>query len=397
LRNGFRWLLAIPVVLVLGFTTCMSGQILERVDADEITVIQSPVKGDLSWYTTPGLKVQMFGKVTTYKKRSIYPFQVKMRFNDGAHGNMAGSIQYEMPTDEPNLTAIHVRFGSQEAVQQQMVEPIVRKSIYMTGPLMSSKESYAERRNALISYVEDQVANGVYRTRQKEERIEDPITGEKRTVTVVEIVEVNGMPLRQEEAVLTEFGVKPFNFAIDTLDYEEKVEAQIAAQQQATMDVQTAIAEAKKAEQRALTVEQQGRAQAMASKWEQETEKARRVTEAEQQKEVAKLEAEKLLEVAKLDAESAEQYRIATLRRAEADAGYKKQVMTADGALQQKLEAWTKAQQVWANAFAQRRVPSMVMAGNGGGGPDSDVNDFMSLMTANAAKQLALDFKVQEQ
>src|SRR5262245_11763485 len=148
----------------------LSGSLIENVDADQVVVIQSPA-GSLSWYTTPGYKWQGFGKVTSYQKRSIYSFETKMRFNDGAHGTLHGSIQYEMPTDDVNLTAIHVRFGSQEAVQRQLVQTVVDKSIYMTGPLMSSKESYAEKRNALISYVEDQVAHGVFRTRQRDERI----------------------------------------------------------------------------------------------------------------------------------------------------------------------------------------------------------------------------------
>ena len=34
----------------------------------------------------------------------------------------------------------------------------------MTGPLMSSKESYAEKRNELLRLMEDQVQRGVYRT-----------------------------------------------------------------------------------------------------------------------------------------------------------------------------------------------------------------------------------------
>ena len=62
------------------------------------------------------------------------------------------------------------------------------------------------------------------------------------------------------------------------MPYEETVEAQIRQQQSITMDVQTAIADAKKAEQRAITVEQQGRANAAEAKWAQEQIKATQVT-----------------------------------------------------------------------------------------------------------------------
>ena len=381
---------AAAVVMIL-----LTGQIWQNVDADEIVVIQSPVSGDLTWHTTPGLKWQGLGKVTTYHKRSIYSFDAKMRFNDGAHGTMKGSIQYELPTDEHNLTAIHVRFGSQAAVQAQLVETVVNKAIYMTGPLMSSKESYAERRNALISYVEDQVERGVYQTRQSDVRERDPVTGVDKTVTKVEIIVEGGAPKRQEEAVLTSFGIKPFNFSIGSLDYDQAVEQQIAAQQQATMDVQTAMAEAKKAEQRALTVEQQGRAEAMKAKWQQETEKAREVTKAEQEKSVAVTAAQKALEVARLEAEASEQYRISQLRRAEGDAGYKKQVLAADGALAQKLETFERVQMGWANAFAQRKVPATVLGGGAGApGGDGDVQALLQLLTAQTAKSIALDMAV---
>lgn len=41
----------------------------------------------------------------------------------------------------------------------------------MTGPLMSSKESYAEKRTNLIRFIEDQISNGVYKTAQKDIKV----------------------------------------------------------------------------------------------------------------------------------------------------------------------------------------------------------------------------------
>jgi len=385
--------IGIAVLSLLGLM--LTGQIFQSVDADELVVIQSPV-GSLTWHITPGIKWQGFGKVTVYKKRSIYPFIIKMRFNDGAHGNMVGSIQYELPTDEQSLTALHVRFGSQEAVQQQLIQTVVDKSVYMTGPLMSSKESYAEKRNALIAYVEDQVANGVYRTLQRDVRAKDPVTGVDKTVTVVEIqLGKDGHPERQEEAVLAGFGVKPFGFSITELGYEEAVEQQIQAQQQATMDVQTAMAEARKAEQRALTVEKEGQAKAATTRWEQEAIKAREVTKAEQEKAVAVTNSEKLLEIARLDALAADQYRISQLRRAEGDAEYKRRVLEADGALAQKLETYADVQARWADAFAKRQVPTTVFGSDGAGaGSDSDVQALLQLLTVQSAKNLSLDMSM---
>src|SRR3989344_6800874 len=207
------------VIAAIGFIAgiillIFSGKVFENVDADEILIIQSPISGDLAWYVTPGIKWQGAGKVTPYPKRAIYEFsceqndkgkcspamndrRIKIRFNDGGHAYMSGSIQYEMPLDAKNLTNLHVRFGSREAIQKQLVETVVNKSVYMTGPLMSSKESYAEKRNSLISLVEDQVEAGVYQTTARDVRVKDELSGADKTVKLVEIVNGNGgQPLR---------------------------------------------------------------------------------------------------------------------------------------------------------------------------------------------------------
>jgi len=172
------------VILIIVAFFC-SFSLIENNDAEEIMVIQSPVSGELTWHTTAGMKWQGFGKVTTYQKRSQFWFSdqddqgselnqsIKVRFNDGGHGQISGSIAWEMPIDNANLTALHTKYGSQHAIEQQLVRTVVEKSVYMTGPLMSSKESYAERRNELIRFIEDQITLGVYKTRtfQKNDKI----------------------------------------------------------------------------------------------------------------------------------------------------------------------------------------------------------------------------------
>lgn len=385
-------------VVVVGIGLTVGKNLFENVNADEIMVIQAPFTGEMTWYTTPGIKWQGLGGVTKYPRRSIYEFQNQVRFNDGGHATMHGSIQYEMPLDVDNLTSIHVRFRSPEAVQRQLIETVVNKSVYMTGPLMSSKESYAEKRNSLIHFVEDQVENGVYQTTQRDARIKDPITGAEKTATVVEIVGgKDGRPMRQEEAVLTSFGIKPFNFSITQLSYDDAVDQQIQQQQQLAMDVQTAIAESKKAEQRAITVAEQGKADAAKAKWDQEVEKAKAVTLAQQEKEVAELEAQKRLAVATLDAEAAQQYKSERLLRADADAEYKRRVMEADGALTQKLDALVKINELYADAVKNHPgpwVPNIVMGGGDGKGGQQGAMPLIDLLTARTAQQLAVDLKV---
>lgn len=360
-----------------------SFNLWEMLDSDKIMVIQSPFKGTLNWHTNAGIKWQGIGKVSKYQKRDIYEFEIPVRFNDGGHGTIVGSIQYDMPIDAENLTELHTKFGSQKAVESALIQTVTNKAIYMTGPLMSSKESYAERRNYLIRYVEDQIENGVYRTVSREQKVIDQMTGQEKTATVVEIVLKDGIPERQENAVLQEFGIRTFNFSILKLPYDDAVEGQIKAQQQLAMDVQTSIAEAKKAEQRAITVAKNGEAEAMKAKWEQEVVKAKAVTLAEQSKEVAKLERD-----------ASEFTKQKNILDGEGEAAKKRLVMQADGALTQKLEAWVQAQQYYAAAlqnFKGNLVPSVIMGESGKG---SSSMDLINLLTAKTAKDLALDMEM---
>lgn len=364
------------VVMVIGTNT------FESVNASDILCVQSPMSGKMTWYVTPGVKWQGFGKTTFYRKLSKYDFQVPVRFNDGGHGTLIGSVNYELPLDPEHLTQLHIKYGSQEAIQKQLIETVTNKCVYMTGPLMSSKESYAEKRTSLIRYVEDQIMNGVYRTMQKEVRVQDQMTGADKTVTLVEIVQNGATAERQEEAVLTMYGIKTSNFAVSQLPYEEAVENQIKGQQEIMMKVQTAIASSKEAEQRAITVAKEGEANAAKAKWEQEVEKAKAVTLAQQEKEVAQL-----------DAQAAASEKQANILRGEGEAERKRLVMNADGALEKKLEALVAINKMYATAIQEYKgnwVPSVVMGGEGnrtGGGATALVD----LLTAKTAKELGVD------
>jgi len=305
-----------------------SGKMFEEVDAGEIVVIQHPLSGELDVITTAGTYPQYLGKATHYKRRSQIWFSkiiqgvdtidqsIKIRFNDGGHANIAGSVSMELPLDIKSIIALHTNFGSQEAIEHDLVTTIIQKAVFMSGPLMSSKESYAEKRNALISYIEDQSSNGVYKTTQKDEKTIDALTKAEKVITIVEIeTDSKGTFLRVEKSPIQRYAVKLSNLSINGVDYDKNVEKQIKDQQGLTMQVQTSIANAKKSEQDALTAEQKGKADAASAKWAQEVIKAKLVTEAEQKKAVAELEAKTAIfnaQTTRTDAD-AEAYKAAKL------------------------------------------------------------------------------------
>lgn len=291
----------VALVLLISY----SGKMFEEVEAGEICVIQHPISGELDVITSPGTYAQYLGKATHYKRRTQIWFSkhsnqgdtsdqsIKIRFNDGGHANISGSASMELPLDVKSIIALHTAFGSQEAIEHDLVTTVIEKAVFMSGPLMSSKESYAEKRNELINYIEDQASHGVYKTNQRDEKSIDALTNVEKVVTVVDIVkDPKGGYARVEKSPIQRYGVLLSNLSINGVDYDKSVEAQIKQQQALVMQVQTAIANAKKAEQDALTTEQQGKADAAKAKWQQEVIKAKLITEAQQQKEVAALQAQ---------------------------------------------------------------------------------------------------------
>ena len=79
-----------------------SGKIIENVDNSEIVIIQSAFTGNVTIHTTPGPVTQGFGTATHYKKSNQFWFSrhkdegkqedqsIKIRFNDGGHGQISG-------------------------------------------------------------------------------------------------------------------------------------------------------------------------------------------------------------------------------------------------------------------------------------------------------------------
>jgi hypothetical protein len=376
-------------IVILFLASILSFWIVENVDAKNILVIQDAVDGDLNWYKSAGIKLQWFGTATEYEKLQTYEFEIPVRFNDGGHGKVIGSVNYELPLDDSLLTTIHTKYGSKESVQDNLVKVVTNKCVYMTGPLMSSKESYAEKRTSLIFYIEDQIKNGVYKTIQKDVKTKDPITGVDKTVTVAEIlIGKDGKPERQEVAVLAQYGIITSNFAVTELPYDETVENQIKQQQVINMNVQTEIANAKQAEQKAITAEKEGQAKAATAKWEQEVVKAQQVTLAQQR-----------LEVASLERKAAEQNKLKNILDGEGIAARRRLEIQANGALEQKLDAYVKVNQAYAEAIGKYQgnwVPTIVMDGTGKTANATGVQGFLDLIKSKFANDLALDFAVKK-
>lgn len=291
----------IAIVGIIGLS-CI-GSLAEDVKNEEIVVNQVPITGNMDVWAAPGMYAQKFGHTTTYYKTQQLWFgsegngdPIPVIFNDASDGLIYGSLRVKLPTDREHMLRIQTDYNGMDRLMNDLVRPTVNKVVYASGPLMSAFESYAEKKNDLIEYVTDQLNNGVYKTRVKKVETVDPLTGEKKTVNVAALIEDENAPggfRRSEKSPFAYYGIEIGQVAVSKIAYSDKVNKQIAQQQEANMQIQTAKAEAAAAQQNAIKAEEQGKAEAAKAKWEQERIKATAVTKAEQEREVSRLAAEK--------------------------------------------------------------------------------------------------------
>lgn len=307
-------ILGIVVAALAVIFLCCAKSIGEDVKNEEIVVNQYPFTGEMAYWTEPGYKWQFFGHTTRYYKTQQFWFggkdiegnthgtPIKVVFNDASVGYIYGSLRVQLPTDKEHLSRIQTAYNGMDRVMNDLVAQNVTKVIYASGPLMSAFESYAEKKNDLINYIDDQLTNGVYKTTVSEVVTKDALTGEEKTVKVASLIfdeNAAGGYKRSEKSPFSSYGIICDQVSISEIQYDEKVNKQIETQQQANMSIQTKKSEALAAQQDAIKSEAEGKAAAMKAKWEQEKEKAVAVTKAEQEYEVARLAALKAKEEAK--------------------------------------------------------------------------------------------------
>lgn len=291
----------ISVVAIIGLS-CI-GSLVEDVKNEEIVVNQVPFTGTMEVWATPGMKFQRFGHTTSYYKTQQLWFgsedhgePIPVIFNDASDGLIYGSLRVKLPTDREHMLRIQTDYNGLDRLMNDLVRPTVNKVVYASGPLMSAFESYAEKKNDLIEYVTDQLNHGVYKTTVKKVETTDPLTGEKKTVNVAALIpdaDAPGGYKRSEVSPFSYYGLEIGQVAVSKIAYSEKVNAQIAQQQEANMLIQTSKAKSAAAQQEAIRAEEEGKALAAKAKWEQEKVKAVEVTKAEQEREVSRLAAEK--------------------------------------------------------------------------------------------------------
>ncbi len=384
---GIFLLVALPLLM-------LSGSLVETNNAGWYSIKQAAGTGTMTAYTKPGMFPQNFGDVKKYKAADIVYFSkhendtddsIQVRFNDGATAHVSGNVRIDLPSDPEKLIQIHKNFRTYEALIRDTVEQVVSESIILTSALMSAEESYTTKRAEFSQMADDQVKNGVYLTEADTIQTKDPKTGE---ITIKQIVRIQTDPKTGEfdrkPSVLDHYGIRVSQFVIKEIDYEEGVDNQIKSKQEALMTIVSSKAQAEKAQQQRITAEEEGKMNVAKARYLQEVEKTTAITAAEKE-----------LEVAKLGKTKAEFQKQTKILEAEGEGEYRRKIMVADGALQQKLNAYVETQKAWATAMAtmqQPLVPGVMMGGTGSTGGNGAMS-LMEMMAAKAARDLSIDLK----
>lgn len=406
------------IVVVIGALALFSQSIVENVERGTYHIKQAAVSGKVTAHMNSGWYGQWFGDIDVWPNAETFYFtadidegekrdqSLEVRFVDGSLCRISGSCRVQMPGSDAKaiLLVTDHNYRTYKNLESELLLKVIRSATRLSANMMTVRESYAEKRQDFLFWTWDQIQNGLYKT--QDERRETIDASGKITYKTFKVIakDENGDPLRQKNP-FEGLDLTLSNFEIKDFVYEDKVKAQISTQQEALMAVATAITKSALADQEAKTKEAEGKALVMEAQYKQEQIKIVATVMADQEAEVANIEAQKLVDVAELtkleaevkaaqavsvaelDKEAAAAEKEAAILRAEGEAESKQLVLAADNALEQKLETYERVQSAWAEAFATRPVPNVMVGAGYGEGLNS--NDPLDLQQAIAVKVLS--------
>lgn len=383
-------------------------------DAGYRTVVQFP-NGHLWVKFEPGWYLSLFGSTEEYsdfitfdydknddQESTVNQLGIPVRYQDGGLGTIFGKDRFALPNDEPTMLALHKAFRSNKGLAFKLIKPVTEEATNLTAGLMSSEAAYAEQRGTFIQWSQQQIARGKLKTMLESKQMEDEQGKKVWKKVPVPVLNPETGEMVHIPSDLEKYGITLAGHQITDWDFEGKTLDQISAKREATMGIITAKANAERAVQDEKTAEATGRAKVMIARYEKEVEKTKAIVVAEQHKAVALVSAQQKVAVAeqeKLEAEqkklAAAEYKQEQILRGEGDGEYKRLVMEADGALQQKLAAYVDVNTKYAQAIqTQKWVPEIQFGTN----TDTNSNAAQNLIDMFATKtardlQLDMSFK----
>lgn len=298
--------------------------------------------------------------------------------------------------------------------------PALKETLQSTASLMSADDYYAGARSEFASDFENQLSNGLFLIKRKEvqrhaakkaktailqEGTEQGEFGDSKTTFLVteKVVDDKGIPIRKAQQ-FRQYGVDVIEARITNVQPNKNYLDRMSAVQKALAELAVARQSRLKEEEEKLLVTARGEKEVEQKRQETLREQIEKTTRAETEKQLTKINAEREKQKAEIEKQTAsinlEKTKIdaeGTKVSADAEAYAKNAVITADGALDKKLQALVSINEVWANAASKAPVPGVMLGGSGGAASRQDeVGSLMQILAVKAAKDLAIDMSVKK-
>jgi regulator of protease activity HflC (stomatin/prohibitin superfamily) len=357
---------------------------------------------------------------TVFQGSVMPPYRVRLA--DNWTGDVTQTTRFGIPQDSEQFLEMARTFRSPERLINTTLKPAVTASLDSVSNMFTMEEYYSggkrdqfksefkdaiEKGRAQVKQVSLNQAGGVVPSRaapsnsdvaQDTSEVGDT---EVRRIIMEKVTDVSGNDVRIPHD-FAEIGVTVASAILENLDPDDKYEEQINDRKAAASRRVVAREQRLEQEEQRLLAIQQGETDIAKRQAAAKVEQIEKTTNAETTKKLALIEAERMKEEAQIAQQTAainlERARIdaeAVTVAADAEAYAKEAILTADGALQQKLAAWVEAQKVWADAASKINVPSTVIAGGDGAGSAGSalgtVDTFMQMLMVKTARDLQVD------
>lgn len=318
--------------------------------------------------------------------------KVMVRFGGGVPtvADVYGIVQYVLPTDEKEMINMHNAHRTPQSLVAKRLAPYTSECLASSAQLMSAEMHYSGGRATMAQNYLDQLKKGVYLLSTIEKNVYDSL--EKETKKVYENVfqfDKSGNKLRKFSSI-DEYGITVADAQITTVDYEEKVDQMLAKKIESATRASVSKQDAITAQQQAISAKAEGEKKLIEIEYQQKQDQTKQLVAAETQVKLAEQDKQKqriAAEAAELEAR-----KIRTL--ADATAYEKQRIMSADGALDKKLEAYKYVMSEGFKAIGNYQgswVPSVISGGNGSN--NNAAFNMMEMLSIKAAKDLSLDLQ----
>lgn len=340
-------------------------QIIQKANG-ELLVQDQPKK----WYWAG-----LFSKVTTYPRNltvQVGPDAKKSpdtdyweavhtaTFAGGDQAQAGHTVKWNLPTSDEKRIDLHEEYTSPSDLMTTTLVQYQKETFNYSTQRMESESHYSGGNAKLKSYFDDQLRNGHVLTKSYVDTQIDALTGESKSVIVVEPeLDAQGLIVRNTSDI-QKYGIIPTFSSIDHVDYDPRIKQKLQDKIDAAADKATAKERLITAQQEAETAKVEGQKLIEETRAQELAIKEKAVIEAQREKEVAG----QRLEQAKLDA-AAE----LAMKKAQAEGD---KLKVAAGLTPREKAEIEKATAIGVAAeLAKTNFPETMIFGGGGNGDSS--------------------------